>query len=86
MSGSNTRPLVLETTALPAELIPYKLAPRDGFEPPKSRALTVPWHTTCRPWNKSNTRSWSRTKVISACKADAIDQLGESSEALSDKV
>lgn len=25
------------------------------------------------------TRSWIRTKVVSACKADAIDQLGESS-------
>lgn len=33
MSGSNTRPLVLETTALPTELIPYKLAPPPGLEP-----------------------------------------------------
>lgn len=42
---------VPQTTVRPSHCDPHMLAPRDGFEPPKSGALTARWHTTCRPWN-----------------------------------
>ena len=37
MKASNPRPTVLETAALPAELIPYKMVDRQGLEPRADR-------------------------------------------------
>ena len=66
MSGSNTRPLVLETTALPTELIPYKLAPPPGLEPGTNGLRTTIAFATGLPSSQWDGRHQVSTRSANA--------------------